>query len=319
MGYYIDSEGNLRQSGKATDPVVREYGKEPSSSTAQWLPNTGPPVPENRGSTTQWNPSSRASEIRGYVVNGDSVAVRFDFGDGEGPVPVTWNQLIAQGLLPDLPTTEEDRDEFLSIAPSRLRAWADAQTDRDTLADIEDFRSKKKSGSGSRGRSGGTAAKPEYLAPNRDEVEEQLKSYVVATTGKNDPDVLKQAVDAYMKADRAAWDLQVSGKGGEQPSPFMAAKEVVRGTDAYKTIHYLRPDSVDEMDWVTGTQGKLRQLGISAARAEDMGIQQASVGATDKDLVGASEVSLQSNNKLMADTQKARLKQSVSAVARMIK
>jgi len=174
-------------------------------------------------------------------------------------------------------------------------------------------------GGGRGGGRGGGAAAQVYVAPNRDELEEQLKSYVVATTGKNDPAVLKQAVDAYMKADKAAWDLQVSGKGGEQPSPFMAAKEVVRGTDAYKTIHYLRPDSVDEMDWVTGTQGKLRQLGISAERAEDMGIQQASVGATDKDLIGASEVSLQSNNKLMADTQRARLKQSVSAVARMIK
>lgn len=172
------------------------------------------------------------------------------------------------------------------------------------------------SGRGS-GRSG--AAARVYVAPNRDELEEQLKSYVVATTGKNDPAVLKRAVDAYMKADKAAWDLQVSGKGGEQPSPFMAAKEVVRGTDAYKTIHYLRPDSVDEMDWVTGTQGKLRQLGLSASRAEELGIAQAKGGSTDEELMRSAETDKLTRNKVMADSQRRRIQDAARSVVSMIK
>lgn len=325
MGYYIDSSGNLRHSADSYGGTLRREAAQPDPAGADPSGRGPEPRPEVQTSSVsppdysnRYNRPSRefpaGAEATPFRRDGEAFTQRFYDEQTEEWVTYsfTWGDLIDAGIMDRMPTTDKEATNLIATAKRRF-----AGVEPGTAFD--DLTPDPSSGGSGRGRSGGTAAAPVYLAPNREEVAEQLKSYVVATTGKNNADVLKDAVDAYMKADKAAWDMQVSGKGGEQPSPFMAAKNVVRATDEYKTIHYLRPDSVDEMDWVTGTQGKLRQLGISAARSEELGIQQASVGATDRDLVGASEVSLQSNNKLMAESQRAKLKQSVSAVARMIK
>ena len=234
--------------------------------------------------------------------------------------PWSWQDLLENipWVVGRLPQTQEELEGYINAGRMALGRLADEDPDNET--DPIDPNDPNGPG-GPRGRSGSgsRAAAPVYIAPNRDEVEENLKSYIVATTGKNDTKLLQSAVDAYMSADKEDWTMQTSGKGGEVVSPLMAAKDIVRGSASYQAIHELRPDSVDEMDWVTGTQGKLRQLGLSAARAEDFGIQQAKAGATDADLIDASEVDMQLRNKLIADSQKRKLSQSISAVARLIK
>ena len=322
MAYYIDSQGNLRvrdeefpdaayygSSPTATDPSGR--GPEPTREVQ--TSSTSPPDYSN-----QYNRPARdfpsSATATPFNMGGVAFTQRFQDENGDWTTyTFTWSDLIDAGIMSRLPTTDKEATNLIATAKRRF-AGTEPGTDFDDLG----IGSSSGGGGGGRGGGGG-AAGPEYLSPNREEVAEQLKSYVVATTGKNDPDLLDKAVDAYMAADKEAWQMQVDGKGGEQPSPFMAAKEIVRATDAYKTIHYLRPDSVDEMDWVTGTQGKLRQLGISAGRAEELGIAQAKGGSSDDELIASAETDKLTRNKVMADSQRRRIQDAARSVAGILK
>lgn len=321
-GYYIDSNGNLRKKNDdVPNPAVPVFG-------ATWA-GTANPAPVSTGelppgvdpSAYPYDPDTEG--VTGFYVNPGDVAFTGMFPHpqtGElGYGRFTWRDLKDYGWIPSYPTTDQEAAEMKAGIQHRLATGG--QTTREVFDTglSSDSGSGGGGGGGGRGGGGGTAAAPVYIAPNREEVAESLKSYVVATTGRNDSELLGQAVDAYMKADKSDWELRISGKAGEQSSPLMAAKEIVRASDAYRTIHQLRPDSVDEMDWVTQPQSKLRQLGISAARAEGLGIAQAQAGSTDQELMKAADVDSFQNNRILSDRNRDALKQQISNVARLIK
>lgn len=202
-------------------------------------------------------------------------------------------------------------NEVLDL-PLRYVKPTDGERPKDELYRVEGSgRSDSTSGGG--GRGGGAAAT--YVRPDEKAVLEQVKSYVVATTGTADQDVIDSAIAAYMKADKQSFEQ----RDKQQIDPWTQMQGTVRQTKQYKAIHQLRPDSVDEMDWVTGMQGKLRQLGLSAQRAEELGMAQAQAGATDQALMQAANIQSVSGTGLMLQQQREQLKRSASAVARLIR
>ena len=296
---------------RSTDPAYSDsyystpYNPPPAIQGPPEPPPYEPPSKptKDNSSTAQWDPAKRG-QPDAWFVDPSAIAFRWTSPDGEEG-GFRWRWLLSNGFIPYLPDTEEDRQALIILAKVRLRQQETGETDFDSLRRDADEDPSGGGGGGGGGRGG--AAGPVYVAPNRDEVEDTLKAYVVATTGTNNPEILKQATDAYMKSDRAAWDLQVSGKGGSQPSPFMDAKNVVRASAQYKTIHSLRPESVDEMDWVTGRQAKLRQLGVSDASAERLGIKQAQAGASNEALVDAAEMQFNSDTGRLLASQRQDL------------
>lgn len=171
------------------------------------------------------------------------------------------------------------------------------------------------SGSGSRGGRGGSgAADATYIAPPANTVREQIRNYVIATTGTANQSIIDQGVAAYMAKDREAFDKRES----ESVDPWQFAKETVRGTKDYKAIHEGRPDSVDEMDWVTSRQAKLRQIGISDARAEQLGVNAAIAGSTDEALVGQAKAAQVADTGRLLQQHRDSLRQSAVAAAGLI-
>lgn len=164
---------------------------------------------------------------------------------------------------------------------------------------------------GGSGRGSG-AAPAVYRAPDADSVREQIKMYVVATTGTANQGLIDRALSEYMSGDKEAFDRSVADKG-DQIDPFNRVKDVVRGSAEYKQIHQLRPESVDELDWVTSRQGKLYSLGLSAERAEALGVKQATVGANDEALIGAAEMQFNADTGRMLSSQRDALKRAGSA------
>ena len=226
------------------------------------------------------------------------------------------------------PTRKSGRDKFTyswaiyqGIMPPNLtvadaRTWGSGRLqnsyNRVILPDLY--------GGGSSGGGGGRAAAPApvYVGPDEAAVRDQVKAYVVATTGTARPDLIDRATSALLAADKTNFDRQVAGTAGNQIDPAQAMKDVVRSSAEYETIHSLRPDSVDEMEWVVGRQQALRQIGLSSQRAETLGIKQAQVDANNEALVDAAEMQFNADTGRLLRSQRERLKQSAVAAVSLV-
>ena len=184
---------------------------------------------------------------------------------------------------------------------------------------------------GGSGRGGGGAR--EYVAPNYNvppeaTIRDQAKAYAIAVSGYADENLINEMVSAYMKADRANFDAQVAADKQRTMEGVASdvvtvdaweeAKSIVRNSSAYQTVHDLRPDSVDELEWVGSRQAKLRQLGLSAERAERLGIKQAQAGANDEALRDAGEMQFTADTGRLLRSQRESLKQSANAVLGLV-
>lgn len=222
-------------------------------------------------------------------------------------------------------------------APYDYEQW---QRDAANLAEFDDSRDLAMtgfvnpfvSGGGGRrgggGRSGPTYVAPNYQVPDRAALREQIKAYVVAVTGKAHDSLIDAATDTYLEANREAFDAAVSADRTRtlsgtpsdvaQIDPWQRAVQHVRDTALYKTIHGLRPDSVDEMEWVTSRQAKLEQLGLSAQRASTLGVKQAQAGSTDRGLVGAAERQYNTDRGLILTSQRNKIKNAAVGALRLV-
>ena len=170
------------------------------------------------------------------------------------------------------------------------------------------------SGGGRGGGGGGGAIGPVYVAPDEGAVREQIKAYVVATTGTLNDGIIDAALKSYVSEFRRGFDLRDS----EEVDPWVAVRDIVRKSDAYKSLHELRPESVDEMDWVTGRQGKLRQLGLSAQRAEEVGIELSAAGATDQDLALGGTIASSVGTGRQLETMRNKIKNAAMAAGGVV-
>lgn len=231
----------------------------------------------------------------------------------------TYGDLVGQGILPDGLSQNEFYDEWMMDMYAPGSGWYSPgysderiiESYTSSLSDLDTFGGGGGGGGGRRASVG-----PVFTATDPAMVEEQVRNYVIAVTGTADDNIIAQAMQTFQTQERAAFDANVAG--GTQIDPWQAMKETVRGTGTYQSIHNLRPDSVDEMKWVTEPQAKLRQLGLSAARAEKLGIAQATAGSTDEDLVSAAERTALTQTGMLLQSQRQSLKNRAKAVARLV-
>ena len=265
------------------------------------------------------------------TITRDSIIGYYWDAENETWIKARVGDLLDNGFPVPMNLTQSEAEEWLLSYPQFSRA--PGQTALDTYwGDTVDGTSTSGGGGGGGGSRTSSAQRqfvaPNYVPPARSQVEDQVRAYVVAVTGLANETLIDQAVDAYLKADKENFDAQVSGERGrvidsvsttiEQTDPWNAAKKMVQGTAAYETIHELRPDSVDEMEWVTGRQAKLRSLGLSAERAERLGIKQAQAGANDEALRDAGEMQFVADTGRLLQSQRESLKQSANAVLGLV-
>ncbi len=123
---------------------------------------------------------------------------------------------------------------------------------------------------------GGGAAAPVYTPPDRREIEYTVMGMLTMLVGQADKGLLTKYTDMYMKSHRRSWDNPNDGL-----KPWEDVKEGLRGESDYKRVHKLRPDYVDETEWVTLHQQTAASAGMLAGPdAERFAINQAQIGAT---------------------------------------
>ncbi len=164
---------------------------------------------------------------------------------------------------------------------------------------------------------GGGGAAPTYQAPDIDFIRENMKAYVVATTGKAHDDLIEAATNEYLRKDKARWQASEAGAAADI-DPFLAAKGIVRNSKQYKFSQDSRPDSVDEMEWVVDRQRLLRDMGLNAQTAEDLGIVAARGSATAEGLAGAANVAQIADSGRLLRQHREELKSKATMAMRSV-
>lgn len=121
-----------------------------------------------------------------------------------------------------------------------------------------------------------------YVPPDRREVEDAVRGMLATLVGRADKGPLKEYTDLYMREDRAAFDKN------DGRSPKASVLERIRAREDYKRIHRLRPDTVDEQDWVTTAMSAAINTGMTATRGAEFGVRMATAGATPQDVTEAA-------------------------------
>ncbi len=164
------------------------------------------------------------------------------------------------------------------------------------------------------GGGGGGRATPQYVAADQLLVEEVVKGYVVATTGKIHQDLIDRGIATFNEKHRLGWDLRET----QEVDPMMAVKEMVRGDRRYSGPHTLRPESVDELEWIGQRQRALSAFGVAAGKEEELGIQLATMGAGGTGVRGVAESQMFADSGRMAKSQRDQLVSRASVALRLI-
>ena len=164
------------------------------------------------------------------------------------------------------------------------------------------------------GGGGGGRGAPTYVAPDQLLVEEVVKGYVVATTGKIHRDLIDAGIATYNENHRKGFDLRET----QEVDPMMAVRELVRGDKRYSGPHTLRPESVDELEWIGQRQRALSAFGVAAGKEEDLGISLATMGAGGSGVRGVAESQIFADSGRLAKSQRDSLVSRASVAMRLI-
>ena len=164
------------------------------------------------------------------------------------------------------------------------------------------------------GGGGGGRGAPSHVRADQLLVEEVVKGYVVATTGKIHQDLIESGIATYNDNHRRAFDLRES----QEVDPMMAVKEMVRADKRYSGPHTLRPESVDELEWIGQRQRALSAYGVAAGKEESLGIQLATVGAGGTGVRGVAESQIFADSGRLAKSQRDQLVSRASVAMRLI-
>lgn len=160
------------------------------------------------------------------------------------------------------------------------------------------------------GGGGFSAPEPVYTPPDRREVRDQVRGILVALVGTADNQRLERLTDKYMSAHKRAWENPEIGL-----EPRMDVYEDIRKSADYKNIHKLRPDTVEEADWV-GTRTYLgERYGLSANRAQSFGINQAVAGTAQGDLEDAAAMYQVADSGRLQGTLLGKIRQNITTMA----
>ncbi len=164
------------------------------------------------------------------------------------------------------------------------------------------------------GGGGGGRAAPQYVRADQLLVEEVVKGYVVATTGKIHQDLIDAGIATFNEKHRLGWDVRET----QEVDPMMAVKEMVRADKRYSGPHTLRPESVDELEWIGQRQRALSAFGVAAGKEESLGIQLATMGAGGTGVRGVAESQIFADSGRLAKSQRDQLVGRASVAMRLI-
>ncbi len=224
---------------------------------------------------------------------------------------ITWGDILKeasanQGTIVH-PTTGKMMRFHNELSLEALREWYRV-LDVNHPANQQLLQQQQQSGIGS-GRAG-----PTYVRMDQLLVEEVVKGYVVATTGKLHQDLIDNGIDLFNEKHRLGFDLRES----QEVDPMMAVKEMVRADKRYSGPHTLRPESVDEMEWIGQRQRALSAFGVAAGKEEDLGIQLATMGAGGSGVRGVAESQIFADSGRLAKSQRDQLVSRASVAMRLI-
>jgi hypothetical protein len=122
--------------------------------------------------------------------------------------------------------------------------------------------------------SGGGGSAPQYVAPDRRVVKDTARGMLQGLIGSQWTEgQLEAYTDLYMNDHRRDWDVRE-----RDIDPAQSVLEMIRGTDQYKNIHRLRPNGVDETQWLTTYQQAATRYGFANDLADSFAEEQATVG-----------------------------------------
>lgn len=164
------------------------------------------------------------------------------------------------------------------------------------------------------GGGGGGRTAPTYVKADQLLVEEVVKGYVVATTGKIHQDLIDRGIATFNEKHRLGFDLRES----QEVDPMAAVKEMVRADQRYTGPHTLRPESVDELEWIGQRQRALSAFGVAAGKEEQLGIDLATMGAGGTGVRGVAESQIFADSGRLAKSQRDQLVSRASVALRLI-
>ena len=130
--------------------------------------------------------------------------------------------------------------------------------------------------------SGSGYAGPVYVRPDERVVEDTVKAMLVKTVGQADEERVERLKDVWYAGHKTAWDIRQTG--GQDVDPNAAVLEQIRGSEDYKRIHKGRAEQEDEFTYISSRRGRLEQLGLSGADADERAIALAQTGTNVNDI-----------------------------------
>lgn len=135
------------------------------------------------------------------------------------------------------------------------------------------------------GGGGGGFAGPVYRRPDERVVRDFVKGTLVSLVGEVPEHLVGPAVETFMRDHRADFD-----NPEQEIDPSQSVVELIRGTEEYQTIHELRPESVDEREWISSRAREAQRGGLDTGEVEQFAIEQATVGGDLPDVAEAAAV-----------------------------
>ena len=130
---------------------------------------------------------------------------------------------------------------------------------------------------------GGGFAAPVYKAPDKRVVRDFVKRELVQLLGADESTMRERLVDLYMKDHRRDWDSP-----SQTIEPGQSVIEAIRDSELYQQIHKLRPEEVEEHDWIMQRHVAALSGGLDVEEAQAFAVEQAIAGGDEEDVETAA-------------------------------
>lgn len=117
----------------------------------------------------------------------------------------------------------------------------------------------------------GSGGGPRYQAPDRELVRDSVRGTLIALVGVADPGRIETLTDLYLRDHRRAFS-------GASVDPSQSVRSMIRGYNDYQRLHQLRPDQVDETDWIPSQAARLVSSGVRSSSVDERAMIQAQIG-----------------------------------------
>jgi len=150
-----------------------------------------------------------------------------------------------------------------------------------------------------------------YQAPDRATIYDQVKAKLISLIGVADPARINILTDLYMRTDQERFN------GGAR-DPGQVVIDAIRLYPEYQRVHALRPDFIDEADWLSYQFQGLMNAGMRNSAIERRAITQATAGVSPARAGEAGQVFELMETGQMLPTFLQRMRNSLSGLSRLM-